>query len=133
MIRRQPRATRTDTRFPYTTLFRSLEPGDVEAEVLERHDAAVGRELPHRSGLRHGGQVEGAALGPDLELLLAVAGSLDLRLVGGVGVGHVVEDGLNCRNLLGPHGGDQNPAAPVDSATPPGAPPLGPPSPSPRP
>src|SRR3546814_20890296 len=24
MIRRQPRSTRTDTRFPYTTLFRSL-------------------------------------------------------------------------------------------------------------
>src|SRR3546814_14719792 len=27
MIRRPPRATRTDTLFPYTTLFRSLDPG----------------------------------------------------------------------------------------------------------
>src|SRR3546814_12545185 len=27
MIRLPPRATRTDTRFPYTTLFRSLRPG----------------------------------------------------------------------------------------------------------
>src|SRR3546814_3125064 len=26
MIRRPPRSTRTDTRFPYTTLFRSAEP-----------------------------------------------------------------------------------------------------------
>src|SRR3546814_2302410 len=26
MIRRPPRSTRTDTRFPYTTLFRSLDP-----------------------------------------------------------------------------------------------------------
>src|SRR3546814_4402786 len=28
MIRRPPRSTRTDTLFPYTTLFRSLGPGD---------------------------------------------------------------------------------------------------------
>src|SRR3546814_12620309 len=28
MIRRPPRSTRTDTRFPYTTLFRSLEQED---------------------------------------------------------------------------------------------------------
>src|SRR3546814_20599095 len=27
MIRRQPRSTRTDTLFPYTTLFRSHQPG----------------------------------------------------------------------------------------------------------
>src|SRR3546814_8949619 len=29
MIRRPPRSTRTDTLFPYTTLFRSASPGDV--------------------------------------------------------------------------------------------------------
>src|SRR3546814_3493450 len=49
MIRRPPRSTRTDTLFPYTTLFRSAEP--VENEVTQltvadaRHrkpDAAVG-------------------------------------------------------------------------------------------
>src|SRR3546814_9352122 len=35
MIRRQPRATRTDTLFPYPTLFRSIEPGcgiDIEPD-----------------------------------------------------------------------------------------------------
>src|SRR3546814_8371257 len=32
MIRRPPRSTRTDTLFPYTTLFRSIEP-----QVRERH------------------------------------------------------------------------------------------------
>src|SRR3546814_8966955 len=32
MIRRPPRSTRTDTLFPYTTLFRSLVGGDVEFE-----------------------------------------------------------------------------------------------------
>src|SRR3546814_12874994 len=31
MIRRPPRSTRTDTLFPYTTLFRSLQRGDAEA------------------------------------------------------------------------------------------------------
>src|SRR3546814_15265382 len=38
MIRRPPRSTRTDTRFPYTTLFRSQrpDPGRV-VEVDDRH------------------------------------------------------------------------------------------------
>src|SRR3546814_19288117 len=31
MIRRPPRATRTDTLFPYTTLFRSVEPGSIRS------------------------------------------------------------------------------------------------------
>src|SRR3546814_5291555 len=31
MIRRPPRSTRTDTLFPYTTLFRSLDPGIFKA------------------------------------------------------------------------------------------------------
>src|SRR3546814_6750217 len=44
MIRRQPRSTRTDTLFPYTTLFRS--PGDLR----ERRGAAG----PFRSGVREG-------------------------------------------------------------------------------
>src|SRR3546814_12353579 len=41
MIRRPPRSTRTDTLFPYTTLFRSLFPSLTTAETLavarERH------------------------------------------------------------------------------------------------
>src|SRR3546814_9062535 len=40
-----------------------------------------------------------------------------LGLVVGVGVDHVVEDGLNCRDLLGLHGGEQDHAAAVVSAT----------------
>src|SRR3546814_20327827 len=35
MIRRPPRSTRTDTLFPYTTLFRSV---DRVVSVLERHE-----------------------------------------------------------------------------------------------
>src|SRR3546814_5578476 len=38
MIRRPPRSTRTDTLFPYTTLFRSLGDGDLEFANLDRPD-----------------------------------------------------------------------------------------------
>src|SRR3546814_14205661 len=37
MIRRPPRATRTDTLFPYTTLFRSHEPADLAPVVVDGH------------------------------------------------------------------------------------------------
>src|SRR3546814_13201290 len=39
MIRRPPRSTRTDTLFPYTTLFRSIDRADDHTEGDERHDA----------------------------------------------------------------------------------------------
>src|SRR3546814_1577277 len=65
MIRRPPRSTRTDTRFPYTTLFRSavvrrrcaveVGAGGFEAERLARLEHGVGR-----------GQVELHALGQEL-------------------------------------------------------------------
>src|SRR3546814_2091575 len=49
MIRRPPRSTRTDTLFPYTTLFRSQQqaalheglPHEAEVQLLEIPDAAV--------------------------------------------------------------------------------------------
>src|SRR3546814_11052780 len=42
MIRRPPRSTRTDTLFPYTTLFRSVRGQHLE---IERARARPGREL----------------------------------------------------------------------------------------
>src|SRR3546814_15498138 len=42
MIRRPPRSTRTDTLFPYTTLFRS--------DALVVHPAQLARDLDHRDG-----------------------------------------------------------------------------------
>src|SRR3546814_2085692 len=36
MIRRPPRSTRTDTRFPYTTLFRSAYEGGLKTELFDR-------------------------------------------------------------------------------------------------
>src|SRR3546814_6311089 len=38
MIRRPPRSTLTDTLFPYTTLFRSVRPLQVEDELLQVFD-----------------------------------------------------------------------------------------------
>src|SRR3546814_4882910 len=50
MIRRPPRSTRTDTLFPYTTLFRSLQAAQVVA------GAADGRLGQHAGGLLEGGR-----------------------------------------------------------------------------
>src|SRR3546814_3704722 len=54
MIRRPPRATRTDTRFPYTTLFRSALPvalgGDIAAYLASGGPAP---KLGVRAGLFH--------------------------------------------------------------------------------
>src|SRR3546814_439463 len=62
MLRRPPRSTRTDTLFPYTTLFRSVEPsrhhrpesdhGTAAAIGDQRHLAALPRLEPHRRARR---------------------------------------------------------------------------------
>src|SRR3546814_17897979 len=49
MRRRPPRSTRTDTLFPYTTLFRSVEQVAVERPVARR----IGREIPGNRSARH--------------------------------------------------------------------------------
>src|SRR3546814_10570343 len=56
MIRRPPRSTRTDTLFPYTTLFRSAQDRERTAWIF---DFAVLHD--RKDGARH----EGAALGGD--------------------------------------------------------------------
>src|SRR3546814_5325842 len=51
MIRRPPRSTRTDTLFPYTTLFRSPRQvehhGHVEHHVAAEHEELAVREVLH--------------------------------------------------------------------------------------
>src|SRR3546814_18083387 len=49
MIRRPPRSTRTDTLFPYTTLFRSVERLDALREDVAPQ-RFVGLHDPHRTG-----------------------------------------------------------------------------------
>src|SRR3546814_15683846 len=46
MIRRPPRSTRTDTLFPYTTLFRSVVAA--RGEFLDRHRFALDLEVDRR-------------------------------------------------------------------------------------
>src|SRR3546814_11464869 len=61
MIRRPPRSTRTDTLFPYTTLFRSVGVKSLRQKVVDRHVIAsnIEREAFHhrrQSGAGAGGQ-----------------------------------------------------------------------------
>src|SRR3546814_1587359 len=54
MIRRPPRSTRTDTLFPYTTLFRSIDGKDCAARIAEhRIDPEVDQRLNHHVGTAH--------------------------------------------------------------------------------
>src|SRR3546814_16968376 len=70
MIRRPPRSTRTDTLFPYTTLFRSIRqqacrrPAEVEADAVGSED-----------------RIEGAAVG-DVDLQRAPLPRVDHDLTG---------------------------------------------------
>src|SRR3546814_13985593 len=89
MIRRPPRSTRTDTLFPYTTLFRSLETADgevpsppaaeptIDLDALEQR--VSGLSLADVDSYGHGPQrgavlVEGGLGGPDAvrQLLAAI-------------------------------------------------------------
>src|SRR3546814_1822242 len=73
MIRRPPRSTRTDTLFPYTTLFRSL---DDEVEVSPHGRAAHGRD--GRSGRT------GTAAHPRKKHLREDEGQAQRRVLGAV-------------------------------------------------
>src|SRR3546814_6738829 len=60
MIRRPPRSTRTDTLFPYTTLFRSNQwPGDRHLHRAEANDA-ITLFLHEPAGMAGEGRREGA-------------------------------------------------------------------------
>src|SRR3546814_11180547 len=58
MIRRPPRSTRTDTLFPYTTLFRSQPLGDGRRQVVAR--LGVLQDVAHPLG-EMGGERQAAA------------------------------------------------------------------------
>src|SRR3546814_11754284 len=81
MIRRPPRATRTDTLFPYTTLFRSDLPGDLLSNGINRIRLSVlraGQTIPETSQPltvlfhrpRPGGEIPGSGDNPNLTLIL---------------------------------------------------------------
>src|SRR3546814_8854963 len=69
MIRRPPRSTRTDTLFPYTTLFRSRQAARPGGPAVRRADPPPLPRVRRRSGggavhLRVGGHAEGRGAQP---------------------------------------------------------------------
>src|SRR3546814_11692791 len=87
MIRLPPRSTRTDTLFPYTTLFRSLRDVDVEQQVFVwldiRADAPgcvlfIEREM-RIAGLQIGRRIDWAAVGVGSSVQRYAAAAGDLR------------------------------------------------------
>src|SRR3546814_14617909 len=101
MIRRPPRSTRTDTLFPYTTLFRSkhlhlyflpfgeyfgnlgdalvLDLGDVDEAVTRTHEVHECAEIDHRHDLA---RVDRAHFRLGDDAVNPVTGGFDLRQVG---------------------------------------------------
>src|SRR3546814_12417558 len=76
MIRRPPRSTRTDTLFPYTTLFRSFVGdafGFAESRAFEKIDDGDGFVLIDLAGAARGFDILTLELGPGFELCLGVA------------------------------------------------------------
>src|SRR3546814_14387553 len=86
MIRRPPRSTRTDTLFPYTTLFRSS--GAIHQTFIGRNMKKAARRRTASSGLDRQARglflqhlflvVDGCGLVEDLEDLLQGGGLVDL-------------------------------------------------------
>src|SRR3546814_13572335 len=103
MIRRPPISTRTDTLFPYTTLFRSHEYTDVPVLILDRVDAprltvddglgeprSVVREFGRRRSARQAEQppIEGPYLAGELTLVARCGNGKGRRVASGAGQGH---------------------------------------------
>src|SRR3546814_2839908 len=87
MIRRPPRSTRTDTLFPYTTLFRS--------RFLHRRDLVLGLALPagdDRTGVAHAAARRRADARDEADhRLLAATAGLVLQELGGLFFGRAAD------------------------------------------
>src|SRR3546814_19447345 len=111
MIRRPPRSTRTDTRFPYTTLFRShmrslLDSGFEKAMDIRIADVAV-PPLPHARPARGEIQLASADASltatatpvPSLPVAELEAGSRDEGAEWGIQVGAYSTEGRAQRSI----------------------------------
>src|SRR3546814_2382071 len=81
MIRRPPRSTRTDTLFPYTTLFRSVEPDKIltnshVVELTREEKSIVIGVIPSEGTKSYGGKVIAYSPGNDLALIQLEEGSI---------------------------------------------------------
>src|SRR3546814_13345660 len=75
MIRRPPRSTRTDTLFPYTTLFRS--PRQIGGGVFDPL-WVPGAQQPREGFLHQVGRLVGADPSPELTQKAPMLGAIDL-------------------------------------------------------
>src|SRR3546814_15507309 len=66
MIRRPPRSTRTDTLFPYTTLFRSIQQLSIGLDAFDKLGAAVDGQ-----GAADAGEGRGVELGAAVDVQVA--------------------------------------------------------------
>src|SRR3546814_18814929 len=93
MIRPPPRSTRTDTPFPYTTLFRSTHPGwETRVAVITRAIAQLGPERPPRPAIL---DARGRPLDGDWQSLLGQAAdrsgsNIDMMRQSSIHVAHSV-------------------------------------------
>src|SRR3546814_14920802 len=69
LIRRPPRSTRTDTLFPYTTLFRSIEQPHVRQRTEQRSPVGAGDALFQVLDVADEDRDGCALLGDDVELI----------------------------------------------------------------
>src|SRR3546814_20446057 len=87
MIRRPPRSTRTDTLFPYTTLFRSQVRYRIDVRILARHQSAaiilkLGYPSPFAAPRSEG---HGRSISDESDVELASQHRLHLRRTGDEG------------------------------------------------
>src|SRR3546814_20833233 len=80
MIRRPPRSTRTDTLFPYTTLFRSLRESGRSAPSDPGHAARTGETHPHPT-LPLKGRAQEQSQGMFNKILIPNRGELACRVI----------------------------------------------------
>src|SRR3546814_17293868 len=85
MRRRPPRPTRTDTLFPYTTLFRSCPEGGAEKFIDDGDNSYGGKVVTNPSGglLSKGHPLGATGLAQCFELTHQLRGSADRRQVEG--------------------------------------------------
>src|SRR3546814_17688722 len=77
MIRRPPRSTRTDTLFPYTTLFRSVAIEAIEAERVEDRDeggVGIARQRVAQRQRAMGRQLGDETVGQRLDTIFLLGG-----------------------------------------------------------
>src|SRR3546814_9030528 len=104
MIRRPPLSTLTDTRFPFTTRFRSVAPKGVHtgegidgvAEAVSGHETAAAHVHGDAAGL----DVERVAGGEDVSRLVAGIGAQQLQRVHVVGAQRSEEHTSELQSLM---------------------------------